>query len=236
MLRHFAVLLFGLWVIAANRVDATEIYKCIGRDGRVAYANTPCPRGSDGTMIGERPRAASEWRCNGRERLTLKSLQAPGLPAEQAEALQRLIQRDQANGLRGEVYLAPDGVLHRCYPADPDAESRVATDGTLKLKRGDQVEEIPFVVNRLGLLQRCTRALLACRDDAELPRPVAGCFNRVGLCKTDTPERESGVCCPRACADRFRGYQVSGMNDAEAFFATFHGNDRCIDTGETILP
>lgn len=236
MIRSAAVLSLFLWLLGAAPVHATEIYKCVGRDGRVAYSSSPCPRGSDGKAIGEMPRTASEWRCIGRERLSLKPLNRPNLPAEQAEALQRLIQRDQAEGLRGEVFVAPDGVLHRCYPNDPAAESRVNQDGVMRLKRGDQVEEIPYVVNRIGLLQRCTRALLACRDDRELPRPVGGCFNRVGYCQTDTPEREAGTCCPRVCADRFRGYQLSGMNDAEAFFATFHGNDRCIDTGEPILP
>ncbi|MCU0755828.1 MAG: DUF4124 domain-containing protein [Xanthomonadales bacterium] len=234
MIRVWLMLLLGL--LLAPAIPAAEIYKCVGKDGRVSYSGAPCPRGSDGKTIIDTPRPAAEWRCVGRERMTLKPLNRPGLPDKQAEALQRLIERDQAEGLRGEVYLAPDGVLHRCYPADPTAESRVAADGSMRLKRGDAIEEVPYVVNRLGLLQRCTRALLACRDDPELPRPVSGCFNRVGYCQTETPEREDGVCCPRACAERFRGYQLSGMNDSEAFFATFHGNDRCIDTGEPILP
>ncbi len=236
MSRWISLTLILLSLTAMTPLGASEIYKCIGKDGRISYSGTPCPRGSDGKSITDTPRSTSEWRCIGRERMTLKPLDRPGLPAEQADALQRLIQRDQAEGLRGEVFLAPDRVLHRCYTADPTAESRIAADGSMRLKRGEQIDEIPYVVNRLGLLQRCTRALLACRDDQELPRPIDGCFNRVGYCQTDTPEREAGSCCPRVCAERFRGYLLSGMNDAEAFFATFHGDDRCIDTGEPVLP
>lgn len=215
---------------------ATEIYKCVGRDGRVAYSSSPCPRGTDGKAIAETGTPTSEWRCVGRERLTLKPLARPDLPTEQAESLERLHQRDRVEGLRGELLRAPDGVLHRCYPQTPSAESRIAKDGTIRLKRGEQIEEIPYVVNRLGLLQRCTRALLACRDDPDLPRPVGGCFKRVGYCQTDTPEREPGTCCPRDCAERFSAYRQGGMNDSEAFYATFHSADRCIDIGEPILP
>lgn len=236
-MRAGVLLLFVLGLLAlAPPALATEIYKCVGRDGRVAYASTPCPRGTDGKTIAEAGPPASEWRCVGRERLTLKPLNKPDLPPEQADALEKLLQRERIEGLRGELLRAPDGGLHRCYPQTPTAESRIGKDGTIRLKRGEEVEEIAYVANRLALLQRCTKALLACRDDAELPRPVGGCFRRVGYCQTDTPEREPGTCCPRVCADRFNGYLLSGMNDAEAFFATFHGDDRCIDTGEPILP
>jgi hypothetical protein len=233
MIRAMVMLLLGL-VLAGP--SAAEIYKCVGKDGRVSYSGSPCPRGTDGKTIIDTPRAAIEWRCIGRERMTLKALNRPGLPAAQAEALQRLIERDRADGLRGEVYLAPDGTLHRCYPDAPDAESRVAPDGTMRLKRGEAIEDVPYVANRLGLLQRCTRALLACRDDKELPRPISGCFKRVGYCQTDTPEREAGTCCPRACAERFNAYREGGMTDSEAFYATFHSTDRCIDIGEPLLP
>jgi hypothetical protein len=215
---------------------AAEIYKCTGRDGRVAYSSTPCPRGTDGKAMADADTPTSEWRCIGRERLTLKALAKPDLPLEQAESLEKLNQRDRLDGLRGELLRAPDGVLHRCYPQVPTAESRIAKDGTIRLKRGEQIEEIPYVVNRLGLLQRCTQALLACRDDPELPRAVGGCFKRVGYCQTETPEREPGTCCPRDCAERFSAYQQGGMNDSEAFYATFHSTDRCIDIGEPILP
>lgn len=229
------LLILGLLALSMPAL-ATEIYKCTGRDGRVAYSSTPCPRGTDGKAIAEAGAPTSEWRCVGRERLTLKPLSKPDLPLEQAESLERLTQRERGEGLRGELLRAPDGVLHRCYPQAPTAESRIAIDGTIRVKRGEQIEEIPYVVNRLGLLQRCTQALLECRDDPELPRPVGSCFNRVGYCKTDRPEREAGTCCPRDCAERFRTYLLSGMNDSEAFFATFHGDSRCIDTGEPILP
>jgi hypothetical protein len=226
------------WLLVAGigPAVATEIYKCTGRDGRIAYSSTPCPSGTQGKTIEEASKPASEWRCIGRERLTLKPLSAPNLPAEQAEALDKLMQRERIEGLRGEIYRAADGVLHRCYAAEPSFEARIMVDGLVRLKRGEQIEEIPYVANRIGLLQRCTKALLTCRDNPDLPRPVGSCFNRVGYCQTETPEREAGTCCPRVCADRFRGYLLSGMNDSEAFFATFHGNDRCIDTGEPLLP
>ncbi len=80
----------------------------------------------------------------------------------------------------------------------------------------------------------CVALLISCWSDGE--RNLPGCLDNVNHCATDRPWEEGpALCCPAACADRYRDLRTDGRREPEAIVEAIWERPSCVPGMDELL-